>query len=148
VITYRQLLDVFWKSHDPCAPSSSRQYMTAVFYANDAQKKLAEQTRDQEAAKKGRKIVTALLPLGAFYLAEDYHQKYYLRQTPDLFREFAAYYPAAKDYMNSTAVLRVNAYLDGMGTREQLEKEIDQYGLSPAGKAKLLAVFKARKGIR
>jgi peptide-methionine (S)-S-oxide reductase len=80
--------------------------------------------------------------------AGDYHQKYYLRQTPDLFREFAAYYPAARDCMNSTAVLRVNACLDGMATLGRLEMEIDQYGLSSAGKARLLAVFKAKKGIR
>jgi hypothetical protein len=148
VITYRQLLEVFWKNHDPCSPAYSRQYMCAVFYHNDEQKKLAEQTRDQEAARKGRKIATVLAPLGEFYLAEDYHQKYYLRQRPELFKEFAAAYPNAKDFMNSTAVLRVNAYLDGEGTLERLEKEIDSYGLSPEGKQRLLQAFKQRKGSR
>lgn len=122
--------------------------MTAVFYHNADQKKLAEETRDREAAQRGKKIVTTLAPLGDFYLAEDYHQKYYLRQTPDLMKEFAAFYPNNKEFINSTAVMRVNAYIDGMGTLTALEKEIDTFGLSAQGKQKLLEVFKRKKGIR
>lgn len=122
--------------------------MTAVFFHNADQKKLAEETRDQEAARRGKKIVSTLAPLGDFHLAEDYHQKYYLRQTADLMKEYAALYPNNKDFINSTAVMRVNAYIDGMGTLAALEKEVDTFGLSPQGKQKLLEVFKRKKGIR
>lgn len=148
-ISYEKLLEVFWQSHDPCRPAYSRQYMTAVFYHNAAQKKLAEQTRDREAAKRGKKIVTAILPLSEFYLAEDYHQKYYLRQTRELMKEYSAIYPRAQDFMNSTAAARVNGYIDGKGTAEGLAKEIDQLGLSPEGQRRLQEIFKqASKGGR
>ena len=72
---------MFWATHNPCARPGSRQYMSAVFYHDDAQKELALQTKDREEVKRGRAVATAVLPLTAFYLAEDYHQKY-LQKNP------------------------------------------------------------------
>jgi peptide-methionine (S)-S-oxide reductase len=128
-ISYLELLDVFWKTHNPCAGGSSRQYMAAVFFHDDGQKQLAEKTRDREAAEHGR-VKTALLPLTAFYLAEDYHQKYMLRSRSELMREFRAMYPSDLDLVNSTAAARVNGYLGGNGTSALLNQEIDSLGLS------------------
>ena len=106
--------------------------------AADAQQKLAEETRDQEAARKKQKIETRILPLEKFYLAEDYHQKFSLRGDADLMRELAALYPNDADFVNPTAAAKVNAYLSGHGDRATLDKEIDLLGLSAEGKKKLL----------
>jgi methionine-S-sulfoxide reductase len=137
VTSYEKLLQVFWKCHNPCAQAGTRQYMTAVFYRDEKQKRLAEETRAHEAARRGQKIVTAILPLGPFYLAEDYHQKYYLRQHAALLREFETIYPRKADFMASTAVARVNAYVAGRGTSAGLEREIAGLGLSDTGRKRL-----------
>jgi len=82
-ITYDQLLDVFWKSIDPTDPGGQfadrgSQYLTAVFYHNDAQKRLAEKSKERLGAsgKFSKPIATAILPAKPFYKAEDYHQDY------------------------------------------------------------------------
>jgi peptide-methionine (S)-S-oxide reductase len=143
--SYEELLEVFWATHNPCAQAGVRQYMSAVFYHNDAQKKLALETRDREAAKRGTRIATEVLPATAFYVAEDYHQKYLLRGKASLMREFQAMYPDPKDFRNSTAAARVNGYLGGHGSEEMIRKEIDQLGLSSESRKALLRLIVRRK---
>jgi peptide-methionine (S)-S-oxide reductase len=137
-ITYAELLDVFWSSHSPIARPWSLQYASIVFYHDEEQKRLAEKSRDHLAAEAGRPIYTEIVPFDRFYRAEAYHQKYRLRQLPDLLAEFEAIYPDADDFVNSTAVARVNGYLGGHGTLDALQAEIDDLGLSPTATKKLL----------
>jgi peptide-methionine (S)-S-oxide reductase len=59
-------------------------------------------------------------------------------------RELRAVYPDDKDFMNSTAAARLNGYLDGYGSLEVLQMELDSYGLSPEGRKKLLGLVKRR----
>ena len=137
-ISYEKLLEIFWAAHDPTARSWSRQYKAAVFFQNDAQQKLAIETRDREAARRKTKILTEMVPFTGFFLAEGYHQKYYLRQNPDLLKEFTAMYPQEGEFINSTAAARVNGYLAGYGTAENLLNEVGSLGLSPEERKKLL----------
>ena len=84
VISYPQLLDVFWKSIDPTAVNGQfadrgTQYRTAIFYHNDTEKKAAEASK-AAFAKIGsydKPIATQIVPATAFYPAEDEHQEYY-----------------------------------------------------------------------
>ena len=112
--------------------------MSVIFFHNDEQKWLALETRDREAARVKGSITTEITPFAAFYLAEAYHQKYYLRQVPELMQEFSAIYPATQDFINSTAAARVNGYLSSYSSPADLEEEISTFGLSPAGNKKLL----------
>jgi peptide-methionine (S)-S-oxide reductase len=111
--------------------------MSAVFYHNDEQKRLAFQTRDEEATRRRAPILTELLPATTFYPAEDYHQKYMLRNHDALMREFRAMYPDERAFRDSTAAARVNGCLGGHGSRALLDKEIERWGLSPAAQAEL-----------
>jgi peptide-methionine (S)-S-oxide reductase len=142
-ISYEELLDVFWDSHNPVQRPWSRQYMSVVFYHNDEQKRLAMETRDSEAAKIQGEIFTEIVPASEFYLAEAYHQKYRLQQVPDLMKEFSAIYPDNDDFVASTAAARVNGYLGGYGTVEALQAELSSLGLSPEGSQKLLDIVYA-----
>jgi len=135
-VTYGQLLDLFWQSHNPCGSSYSRQYMSSVFYNTPEQKRLALESAAEQAKVRG-KIATPILPATKFTLAEDYHQKYYLKQSRDLAGEFRRYYPDEKDFTNSTAVMRANAYVGGHGGLKQLEAELARLGLSETGAARL-----------
>ena len=138
-ISYEQLLEVFWRSHNPGNRSWSRQYRAAVFVHNEEQKRLALESRDRVvAAETPGKIYTEVLPFSGFYLAEAYHQKYELQQDPELMEDFRAMYPDAGDFVNSTAAARVNGYLGGYGTADDLEREVGTLGLSEAGAGKLV----------
>ena len=83
-VTYEQLLDVFWKIHDPTqrnrqGPDVGSNYRSAIFYHTPAQQKAAQVALEQlqNFGKMGsRKIATQIVPAGPFYRAEDYHQQY------------------------------------------------------------------------
>jgi methionine-S-sulfoxide reductase len=140
VISYARLLEMFWQSHNPGRQAWSRQYKAAVFYHDDGQKRLALASREQAAARLKGNIYTEILPATAFYLAEGYHQKYYLQQAPELWGEYVALYPALGDLVNSTAAARVNGYLAGHGTPEGFQRDLPGLGLSPAGRNKLIKI--------
>lgn len=146
VISYEKLLDVFWDSHYPGAPSWSRQYMSIIFFHNDEQKRLAVESKDHEAARIKGKIFTEIVPAAEFYPAEDYHQKYRLRSERELMRELRAIYPAEKNFVNSTAAARINGYLDGYGTLADLQEELSNYGLSQTANKTFMEIVKRRKG--
>ena len=133
-ISYSQLLDFFWQSHDPAGSSWSRQYLNAVFYRDEHQREMAMASKNALEQKTGAAIQAEILPLRSFTLAEDYHQKYTLKRYADLTHEMSRLYPDHRDFVNSTAVARMNGYLGDNGTLEQLSREIDLLGLSPAGK--------------
>jgi len=136
-ISYEKLLDLFWEEHDPSSRSWSRQYKAVVFYHDEEQKRLAVASRDRLAAKLGKTIHTEVLPYSHFFAAEDYHQKYYLRQHRQMLRQFQQYYPQPADLMNSTAAARVNGYLGGYGTTASVKTDIEQLGLSEAAREEL-----------
>lgn len=132
-ISYSELLDAFWHGHSPYNQAWSQQYMSIIFYYNDEQKRLATESRDRLEAETGRKVYTEIVPATDFYLAEDYHQKYYLKNLHELAGEFRAIYPDIKDFTDSTATARVNGYIAGFGTPDAVREEIDSLGLSPSG---------------
>jgi len=122
--------------------------MSAILFHNEEQKQLALETRDQEATKLKGTIYTEIIPLDEFYPAEEYHQKYYLQQVPELRREFRTIYPAVGDLINSTAAARVNGYVGGYGSLEALKTEIDDLGLSPTGNKILLKMYQSPRPLR
>jgi peptide-methionine (S)-S-oxide reductase len=83
-VTYEKLLSVFWHNIDPTTKDrqfcdSGHQYRSAIFYHNDEQNRLAEQSKELLEKNKPFKgaIVTEIVPAGPFYPAEEYHQHYY-----------------------------------------------------------------------
>jgi peptide-methionine (S)-S-oxide reductase len=83
-VKYEELLDLFWRMHDPTTPDRQgadvgTQYRSAIFYYSDAQKAAAEAAKaalEKSGRYKGR-IVTQIAPATEFYAAEDDHQDYY-----------------------------------------------------------------------
>jgi peptide-methionine (S)-S-oxide reductase len=143
-ISYRQLLDVFWSSHDPTSRSWSAQYKAVIFYHDEEQQRLAVETRDRLADNLGRNVHTEILPYTNFYVAEDYHQKYRLRGNTEFLREIKAVYPDDTDLMNSTAAARLNGYLAGYGSPEEVRKLWPDLGLSPQSQTRLLKMVERR----
>lgn len=133
-ISYKDLLAIFWENHAPSARPWSRQYRNAVFYENEAQHRLALESKAALEKKLGKTVHTEIVPLQSFTWAEDYHQKYLLKSQGELTREMQQIYPNTRNFDNSTAVARLNGYAGGYGNREQLSKEIEQLGLSLRGR--------------
>ncbi|MEL6942652.1 MAG: peptide-methionine (S)-S-oxide reductase MsrA [Bacteroidota bacterium] len=83
VISYAEILEMFWTAHDPTTPNRQGndvgpQYRSAIFYHNEAQKQIAEDSIANVATKVwDDPIVTELIPSEAFYEAEAYHHNYY-----------------------------------------------------------------------
>lgn len=84
VISFKDLLQVFWKTHDPTTPNRQgadvgTQYRSAIFYHTDEQRELAEHYKHElnTAGAFEKPIVTEITKFETFYPAEDYHQNYY-----------------------------------------------------------------------
>jgi peptide-methionine (S)-S-oxide reductase len=85
-ISYEELLEVFWKTHDPTTLNQQGndfgpQYRSAIFYHNDEQRRLAEEYKKKLDAAHiwDKPIVTEIAPFTNFYPAENYHQDYFNR---------------------------------------------------------------------
>ena len=144
-ISYSELLKVFWNSHSATVKPWSTQYRSIVFYHNDEQRRLAAATKRQREAETGRTVLTEITPYSKFYLAEDYHQKYYLQQARELMKELHTIYPDFGDFIDSTVVARINGLLGGHGSLESLEERLSSFGLSPVLELRLLGI--ARKSL-
>lgn len=82
---YRDLLSIFWKIHDPTTLNRQKfdvgdQYRSAIFFHDEEQKHLAEETKTEQQKKYSQPIVTQIVPAVHFHKAEEYHQQY-LRKT-------------------------------------------------------------------
>jgi len=139
-ISYRDLLRAFWTGHEPTYQSWSRQYASIIFVHNDEQRREAEESKAGIEQERGGKVYTEIVAYSGFTPAEDYHQKHSLRQFPAFYQELGRIYPSFDDFVASTAVARVNGYLGGGGSYEDLQKEADSLGLSPARKEELLRI--------
>jgi peptide-methionine (S)-S-oxide reductase len=87
-ISYVRLLDVFWHNIDPTTPNQQfvdygPQYRTSIFYHNEGQKRLAEESKAalEKSGRFGKQIVTEIVPASAFYPAEEYHQDFYKKSS-------------------------------------------------------------------
>ena len=84
IVKYEELLDVFWKIHDPTQLNRQgfdigTQYRSVIFYHNEKQKILAEKSKNKQEKSK-KQIVTEIVPAKEFYKAEEYHQNYLKKQ--------------------------------------------------------------------
>ena len=82
VVTYEQLLDAFWKIHNPTmkdrqGPDVGSQYRSAIFTHGPAQVTAAKASLEREQANYQRPIATEIVDAPVFYPAEDYHQRYF-----------------------------------------------------------------------
>lgn len=102
-VTYERLLELYWENVDPLDANGQfadkgSQYHPAIFYADEAQHKAAEKSKKEKQTKFDQPIAVQILPAKPFYPAEDYHQKYYQKNS-----------------------LRYNAYKYGSGRVDRLK---------------------------
>ena len=81
MLSYEDILNHFWQIHDPTSkdrqgPDVGSQYRSIIFFHTPEQQKIAEQSKQEYAAKLKRPVVTEIVPASLFYRAEEYHQCY------------------------------------------------------------------------
>ena len=143
-VSYRRLLEVFWNSHNPTIPKKSSQYQSLILYHNKEQEEIARKSKIQHQTERTSEIQTKIKELNKYYLAEDYHQKYNLKDEGGLIiGEFKDMYPES-NLVNSTAAAKVNGYIVGYGNRDKLEESISDFGLTSETQEKLIELFDNR----
>jgi len=103
--------------------------MSAIFYHNEEQKKLAKASQELEAKKRARPIKTEILPGKDFYEAENYHQKYLLQRCPRILAQLDI--EPGEQLTHSFVATRLNGYIGGYGTMKAFENELEQLALPP-----------------
>jgi len=144
-VSYEELLAVFWNANAAYPSSYSRQYNSIIFYHNEQQKTLAEESYKQRREERPGTVFTEIIPYKDFMLAELYHQKYYLQVEQRLMKDALSNLDDFEGFMFSTTAARLNGYVGGYGDPATLEKEIESYGLSDEGEKILLGI--AERGL-
>lgn len=129
IISYNQLLDVFWRQIDPTDSGGQfvdrgPQYRSAIFYLNQEQKSLAQKSKE-DLGKSGRfdkPIVTEIVQATTFYKAEDYHQDYY-KKNPIRYKYYR--YRSGRDQ-----------YLEKVWGRDKDKKDMKQSSLEYKNQSK------------
>jgi len=125
LITFEELLILFWESHTPTYPPFSKQYMSAIFYHDLQQKELAEKIMEKMSVEWNKQVWTKLLPYTEFTLAEDYHQKYYLRKLQGVKKILNI--KSDLELVNSPIATKLNGYLHGHGNFAEFPEYLNQF---------------------
>ena len=140
-ITYAELLDIFWSSHSPTSKAFSNQYKSIIFYHDEEQRQLAEDTKKDLTDRLVKPILTEFVPASDFYLAETYHQKYQLQQNLSLMELLAPQFETNEAFIDSTLTARLNGYLGGHLSLTQLEEEMVRLDVAPELVEQILGIL-------
>jgi len=146
LISFAKLLEVFWAAHDPTQGPGSTQYKAILFFHDEEQQRTAQESKTTLAKTLGQPVLTQILPASTFWRAEDYHQKYVLRNHGLLARELRAKHATEQAFVDDALTAKVNAWLAGTGDLAALERDIQTFGLSKAAQALLLETARRTAG--
>ncbi len=127
ILSFSDLLEHFWTHHNSRAKPVFGEFASACFTTKAEQQALAL-SRQEAVRKTGREtpVHTAILPLTIFYPAEDFHQKYYLQQDPDLLDQLPV-----RDRLSTPIATKLNALAGRAGDRRQLSESLIPLGIRP-----------------
>ncbi|XP_075530134.1 peptide methionine sulfoxide reductase-like isoform X1 [Dermacentor variabilis] len=125
---FKELLKLFWPNHDPTREHVSREYMSVIFYHSDAQENEAKRSLEEIRKNYRAPVVTKILKLEQYHLAELHHQKYRLQRQTALYKSLIQ--SGMKDVTRSHVATRLNGYVAGFGTMAAFDAECDRLGLS------------------
>ncbi|XP_038060621.1 peptide methionine sulfoxide reductase MsrA-like [Patiria miniata] len=140
-ITYASLLETFWANHNP-SDLKPVQYMSAIFYHDYIQMKSAEDSKLNQRRVLGEDTLTKIKRAKVFYDAEDYHQKYFLRQHANFVQSLGL---TDQDFLSSWRATKLLGYITGNGDEQNLKQEKDALGLTDDHMSYLAAARKSGK---
>lgn len=133
IISVEDILNVFWNHHNPVNINDykGQQYMSLLLYHDEKQRErmvevIEKRTRESHKGE----TLTLIAPYEGLHLAEDHHQKYYLKRYPDAYGKLNILYPNHNDLVNSTLAARLNGLAKGYTNLERITNEIPQWPMS------------------
>lgn len=144
VISYRQLIEAYFSLYDATVRPYSQRVKSMIYYRTEDEKQIANTVKEEVFKRVGSPLYTEIDPLGVFYLAEDRHQLYYLKQEPSLYREITEIFPTEKVQLLSVLASKLNGFIAGYGTAPDLDKVLSQSGLSEASLARMTYILTNR----
>lgn len=125
IMSYDDLLNLFWRSHDSAFGSSKRQYMSAVFCHDGYQLEKATESLERRKLEKKGRCATVVESATDFYEAEAYHQKWQLQRKADWFKLLS--FKTAREMIESHPASRFNAYVTGAIKFQDMRNMVDTW---------------------
>ncbi len=133
-ITFEDIVRHFWSSHNSNRGNyKGRQYLSLFLYHDIYQKEDLEKIKQEIQGTNSQSIGTEIAPLVHFTLAEEKHQKYYLKRYSSATQKLREHFATEEAFTNATLVARLNSFVKGYGTLSSLRQEIEQWGREDAG---------------
>jgi methionine-S-sulfoxide reductase len=130
VISYDELLAVFWGGHDAYRNALNPQYRSMILVHDERQRIAAETSYAAQVALSGRTPTTSIAEAGGFTPAEDGHQKFRVQSKPALAELLLARYDSFAEFVDSTLVTRVNSVLGREVAVDEVSGELIALGLT------------------
>jgi peptide-methionine (S)-S-oxide reductase len=130
VISFIEIVRHFWDSHNPNRGTyKGRQYLSIFLYREEEQEKVLEEIKQSMEASTNSLIQTEVAPFHTFTIAEDRHQKYYLKRFKKATETLKNYFHSEEAFVESTLTARLNAFVKGYGKLATLKEEIHTWKL-------------------
>lgn len=130
-IRFEEIVKEFWRSHYPNRDAyKGRQYISLIFWQSEKQKHILEKLKKEKEQQLNEPVETEIRPFDGFTEAEERHQKYYLKRYPKALEQLVELYPETDMLTQSTFAARLNGFVKGFGSRQQLLEEINGWPIT------------------
>lgn len=146
-ISYRQVITAFWDNHKPNNINGykGRQYQSLLFFADEEQEEDIKLVL-REMQESGRSLPdTEIVPFAQFHLAEERHQKYYLKRFPHAMDTLMPLFASHAEFNDSTIAARLNGLAKGYTSMERIMRDIEAWDVSPEERVRIIQLI---SGIR
>jgi peptide-methionine (S)-S-oxide reductase len=142
--SFEEILHIFWNNHTSTnrVRYKERQYMSILFYHDEKQKESIFNVKTELEEKRNEQIETEIVPYADFTLAENRHQKYYLKRFSKAAALLNNYYPSADAFTDSTSIARLNGFVREFGTLNSIKEEINEWQISGESRQMVLDLLK------
>ncbi len=124
-VTFEVIVRQFWNSHNSNRGNyKGRQYLSIFLYHDIYQKEALEKMKQEIQDTNSASIGTEIAPFDQFTLAEERHQKYYLKRYSSATQKLREHFLTEEAFTNATLVARLNSFVKGYGTLTSLKQEI------------------------
>lgn len=147
IVSLETILNLFWSYHNPVNINDykGQQYRSLVLFRDPIQHSIIREVmRTSEEQGKGI-LDTEVAPYTGFYLAEDRHQKYYLKRYPDAIKKLRTFFPTDEELTNATLAARLNGLAKGYTNLEKIINEIRTWQISREEQEEIIHLIKRIK---